>query len=141
MLKKYPNEAFDALIRTVRDKDDAAQRWLLDNGYPELYHLWDAIEGVEPSFQWLMKNGYRHLAAVVDGLSGKDSAKAWLITSGYPALAAFVDACEGGAKAVQFLIRFGEKGWVLLAREIHAREKKKNKNFFWSILNFGNPFR
>lgn len=140
-MKKYPTQAFDALIKTVRDKDDAAQQWLLSNGYPELYHLWDAIEGVEPSFRWLLNNGYPHLAALVDGLSGKDSAKAWLLTSGYPSLAAFIEACDGSPKAVQFLAKAGDQGWALFAREINAREKKRSKNLLWSFLNFGNPFR
>ncbi|MFM2207553.1 MAG: hypothetical protein RL213_1528 [Bacteroidota bacterium] len=141
MLKKYPTEAFDHLVAAVRDKDESAQEWLASNGYPELYHFLDAIEDVEVSFRWLLDNGFRHFAAVVDGLSGKDQAKAWLIRSGYPALAAFIEACDGSAQAVKFLVNAGEKGWVLVAREINAREKKKQKNFFWNFLNFGNPFR
>lgn len=140
-MKKYPSEAFERLVATVRDKDEDAQKWLLENGYPELYHFWDAVEGVEPSFRWLLDNDCRPLAAVVDGLSGKDQAKAWLLKSGYHALAAFIEACDGSAQAVRFLLKANEKGWVLVAREINAREKKKQKNFFWSFLNFGNPFR
>lgn len=141
MLRKYPTEVFERLVATVRDKDQDAQNWLLVNGYPELYHFWDAVEGVESSFRWLLDNEFRPLAAVVDGLSGKDQAKAWLLKSGYASFAAFIDACDGSAQAVQFLLKANEKGWVLLAREINAREKKKQKNFFWNFLNFGNPFR
>lgn len=141
MLKKYPTEAFDRLITTVRDKDEDAQNWLLQNGFPELYHFWDAAEGVESSFRWLLENDFRPLAAVVDGLTGKDQAKAWLLKAGYPSLAAFIEACDGSAQAVQFLLKANEKGWILLAREINAREKKKQKNFFWNFLNLGNPFR
>jgi len=141
MMKQYPVEAFDRMVRTIRDKDETAQQWLLDNGFPELYHLLDAIENVEPSFRWLLDHGYRHLAAVVDGLGGKDQAKAWLLKSGHPDLAAFIEACDGSPRAVGFLLKSGEKGWILLAREIHAREKKKERNILWSFLNFGNPFR
>lgn len=140
-LKKYPGEAFEKLLCVIRDNDDEAQHWLIENGYPELSHFVDAVEGIEKSFKWLLENQQRPLAAVVDGLNGKEQAKAWLLQSGYPSLAAFIDACSGSAQAVQFLVKAGEKGWILVAREYHEQSKKKEKNFFWNLLNFGNPFR
>ncbi len=140
-MKSYPIEAFEHLVLCVRNDDEMAQQWLVDNDYRELSEFWDAFEGVEKSFKWLMENGYRPLAATVDAMAGDDKAKVFLITSGNRELAAFADACEGKAPAVNWLIQFGHKGWILLAREIAAREKKKDKSFFWSLLNFGNPFR
>lgn len=140
-LKQYSNEVFEHLVKCFRDKDEDSQKWLAASGFPELYHLVDAIDGMELSFRWLLENNCRHFAAVVDGLSGKDAAKAWLLQSGYAPLAAFIDACDGSAKAIAFLIKSNQQGWVLVAKEIYKREKKKEKSFFWNFLNLGNPFR
>lgn len=140
-MKSYPIEVFERLVLCARENDELAQQWLVDNGYPELSEFWDAFVGVEKSFQWLMQNGYKQLAATVDAMSGDDKAKVFLITSGNRELAAFAEACDGKANAVNWLIQFGHKGWILLAREIQLREKKGEKNFFWNLLNFGNPFR
>lgn len=140
-LTKYPLVAYEKLATAIRDKDEDALQWLRDNGFPELAHFWDAVEGMEMSFRWLLENNFRHLAAVVDGLSGKETAKAWLLQSGHASLAAFIEASEGSPKAVAFLIKNGEKGWIHVARAVMEREKKKNKSFIWSLLNFGNPFR
>lgn len=140
-VKSYPPEVFEAMARCLREQDEKSQKWLQTAGYVELHHLVDAIDGMEISFRWLVENGYRPYAAVVDGLNGKDTAKAWLLKSGYPALAAFIEATEGSQRAVEFLAKAGEHGWIRVARALHQREKKKEKNFFWNLLNFGNPFR
>lgn len=139
-MKEYPPEVFEAMARVLRDQDEAAQKWLQAGSYLEMHHLVDAIDGVERSFRWLIDNNYRPLAAIVDGLNGKDAAKAWLLKSGYPSLAAFVDAAGGSPKAAEFLAKAGDHGWVRVARALHQREKKKSKNLFWGLLNFGNPY-
>lgn len=140
-MKAYPIEVFEHLALCARNNDEVAQQWLVENGYQEMSEFWDAFEGVEKSFKWLMENNYKPLAATVDAMAGDDKAKVFLITSGNRELAAFADACENKAAAVNWLIQFGHKGWILLAREISAREKKSEKGFFWNLLNFGNPFR
>ncbi|MEY4594698.1 MAG: hypothetical protein RIQ47_1108 [Bacteroidota bacterium] len=140
-MRNYPLVAFEKLATAIREKDEDALQWLRDNGFPELAHFWDAVEGMEMSFRWLLDNEFRHLAALVDGLAGKDTAKAWLLQSGYATLAAFIEASEGSPKAVAFLIKSGEKGWIHVAKSMMEREKKKNKSLLWSFLNFGNPFR
>lgn len=129
------------MARGLRDRDEAAQKWLLAAGFPELHHLVDAIDGMERSFRWLLENDFRPLGAVVDGLNGKDAAKAWLLKSGHASLAAFVEAAGGSPKAAEFLAKSGEHGWFRVARALHQREKKKEKSFFWNLLNFGNPYR
>lgn len=140
-IKKYPHATLQLLSEAIRDSDQEAQDRLVSNGYPELSHWWDAVEGIESSFQWLMQHEQRPLAAVVDALSGKDTAKLWLLRSGYPQLAAFVDAAQGNASAVKRLAQDGENGWLLVAKEIHARQKKRDKNILWGLFNLGNPFR
>lgn len=140
-MKTYEPIVFDHLILLVRDEDENARQWLRENGFPELTEFWDAVEGVEKSFRWLLENKQRPLAALVDAMNGDDKAKMFLITSGHRELAAFVDACDGKAGAVSWLVNTGQKGWLRLAQVIAAKEKKKEKNFFWNLLNLGNPFR
>jgi hypothetical protein len=139
-MKKYDKEVFEKLIRIIRTDDAECERWLDDNGYRELREFWDALEGVENSFKWLLNNGYRQLAAVVDAMNGNDQAKVFLLSSGNRELAAFVEATTGSQKAVSWLLKGGYGGWVMVAKEIHEKNKKKEKSF-WSIFNLGNPFR
>ena len=126
-MKNYPPEVFQQLVAFIKE-DERAGEWLVNNGYPELLHFWDACERVEKSFKWLLENDQRPLAATVDAMTGNDKAKVWLITSGYRELAAFTDACDGKQSAVTWLLKFDLKGWVQVAREIYLRNKKKDKS-------------
>ncbi|MBK7911282.1 MAG: hypothetical protein ACOJUL_09290 [Candidatus Pollutiaquabacter aromativorans] len=140
-MRDYSPKVFEQLLLLVRDEDVEARAWLDREGYPELPHFWDALENVERSFKWLMENRFPELAATVDAMNGNDKAKVWLLSNRQRELAAFVDACNGQAGAVQWLIKAGEKGLLLIARELDERRKKRDKNFFWSLINLGNPFR
>ncbi len=140
-MKNYDKEVFEKLILLVRNDDEVASEWLMNNGYRELVEFWDAVEGVEKSFKWLLENGHRPLAAAVDALNGNDKAKVFLLSSNNKELAAFVDATKGNQHAISLLLKSGYHGWVLLAKEFFDREKKNDKNFLWGFLNFGNPFK
>jgi len=139
-MRTYDKETFARLCKLIQQEDEESRNWLMNNGYRELAEFWDAIDGVEKSFSWLMENGHRPLAAAVDAISGNDKAKVWLLQSGYRQIAAFVDACSGSASAVNWLVQNREPGWIMVAKEISQKEKKKEKNFFARLFNFGNPF-
>jgi hypothetical protein len=139
-MKSYENKAFEKLIILVRNENKDARAWLVENDYRELAEFWDALDGIEPAFKWLLNNNYRQLAATVDAMNGDDKAKVFLLKTGNRELAAFVEASEGSQNAVSWLLRGGHHGWVLLAKELFDRDKKKEKSF-WSLFNFGNPFR
>jgi hypothetical protein len=139
-MREYSEEAFEKLCFVVKENKDE-QSWFTDNGCGELWELWNAIDGNENSFRWLMQNHHPELAAVVDSMNGNSQAKKWLLMNRYRELAAFVDAAEGMQPAISFLLQQKEFGWVNFARAIFLKDKKKEKNFFWNILNFGNPFR
>jgi hypothetical protein len=139
-MRKYDKEAFEKLVRVIRNDDKESEKWLDENGCRELREFWDAYEGVENSFKWLLDNGFRQLAAVVDAMNGNDQAKVFLLSSGNRELAAFVSATEGSQKAVTFLLQTHNPGWVIVAKEIFLKRKKSEKSF-WSIFNLGNPFR
>jgi hypothetical protein len=128
------------LCALIRDEKNARE-WLMENGYRELAEFWDAYENVEKSFQWLMQNNHRELAALVDAFHGEDHAKVWLLKNGYRELGALLDASEGNKVAVLFLLKSGNKGWLAVARELYVWNKKNQKKGFWSIFDFGNPFR
>lgn len=140
-MKNYDKEVFEKLILLVRNEDEIAGKWLIDQGCRELKEFWDACDGMENSFKWLLEHDYKQLAATVDALDGNDKAKVFLLASGNRELAAFVEATTGSQKAVSWLLKFNHHGWVMVARELFEKEKKKNKNFFLNFLNFGNPFK
>lgn len=140
-MSDYDKTTFEKLIHVIRSNDKDAEKWLVDNGHRELKEFWDAYEGMEPSFKWLMENGYRHLAAVVDAMNENDKAKAFLLSSGHRELAAFVEAANGSKSAVSWLLKYKHFGWVMVAKVLFEKNKKKEKSFLWSFLNFGNPFR
>ncbi len=140
-MKNYDKESFEKLILFIRNNDKDAEQWLLDNNCRELKEFWDAAEGIEKSFKWLMENGHQALAATVDAMNENDKAKVFLLSSGNRELAAFVEASTGSKSAVTWLLKYKHPGWVMVAREIFEKEKKKDKNFFSTFLNFGNPFR
>ena len=139
-MKAYDREAFNQLCILVKQEDEDARKWLMENGCRELAEFWDAIDGVEKSFSWLMENGFRPFAAAVDAISGDSKAKVWLLQSGHHEIAAFVEACNGSAAAVKWLVQHKEPGWLMVAKEISQKEKKKEKNFFQRLFSFGNPF-
>ena len=141
-MKTYTNETFEHLVLLVRRDENDDRQWLLDNDCRELVEFWDAIDGMENSFKWLMENNYKQLAATVDAYNGNDKAKLFLIKTGNRELGAFIDACDGNKTAISFLLKHGHQGWALLAKEIFAKEEKKEKSGFWGIfMNLGNPFR
>ena len=140
-MKNYDKEVFEKLILLIRKEDEIAGKWLVDKGYRELKEFWDACDGMEKSFRWLLENNFRQLAATVDAINGNDKAKVFLLSSGNGELAAFVEAANGSQKAISWLLKFNHQGWVMVAKEFFEKEKKKDKNFFSTFLNFGNPFR
>lgn len=139
-MREYKIPELLKLCAFIRN-EEGSQQWLIDNGFRELSEFWDAFENVEKSFKWLIENNHRELAATVDGLHGKDQAKAWLIKSDHRELAALIDASDGNKTAVLFLLKAGFKPWLAVAREIYLWNKKNQKKGFWSIFDFGNPFR
>jgi hypothetical protein len=140
MVREYDMQEIQMLCKTIRGEEGASE-WLTNNGFKELSEFWSAYEDVEVSFQWLKENGYLHFAALVDAMSGNETAKAWLIKNKFVALGILVDAAAGNKSAVEWLLKAGEKGWVLVAKEIFEYEQKKNKKGkFWNIFNLGNPY-
>ena len=139
-MRSYDNEVFEKLILLVRNEDEDAGKWLVDYGFRELKEFWDACDGMEKSFKWLLENGFKQLAATVDAINGNDKAKVFLLSSGNGELAAFVEATTGSQKAISWLLKNNQQGWVMVAKEFFEIENKKNKGFFNTFLNFGNPF-
>ncbi len=137
MFPDYEVKALQMLCASIRG-EEAAQDWLRSNGFRELAEFWDAYEDVEKSFQWLKENGFIHFAALVDAMSGKESAKLWLLKNKFIVLGILADAAQGNKSSVEWLLKAGEKGWILVAKEIYDYEKNKKKKGLWNI--FGNPF-
>jgi hypothetical protein len=37
-------------------------------------------------------------------------------------------------------LKNNERGWLLIAKEVALKEKKKDKGFLGGLLNLGNPY-
>ncbi|HRW97367.1 MAG TPA: hypothetical protein P5104_07540, partial [Bacteroidales bacterium] len=61
-LYDYPVKILLAFEMAVNGKHDFF-KWLLQNGYPELAALSNAIRADTSAINWLLNNGYRHFAA------------------------------------------------------------------------------
>lgn len=74
----YDVKILTAFAMTFDANGEPFNQWLLNNGYPELAALSDAIKGSKLAFQWLVKNKYYHFAAFDSILDDSKDARFWL---------------------------------------------------------------
>ena len=74
----YDVKILTAFAMTFDNQGEDFYQWLLNNGYPELAALSEAIKGSKLAFKWLIDNKYHHLAAIDSVLDGSQNAKIWL---------------------------------------------------------------
>ena len=139
-MNEYPPVAIQNWCAYISGNEEA-RTWLVENNYRELAEFWDAYENVEKSFRWLNENGFVQLAACIDAKSENDKAKAWLMRFGYAELAACCDASRGNQQAVSVLVSGGYDQLVIVAKTIFDTNHKRKKKSFWSIFDFGNPYK
>lgn len=81
----YPPKIILAWIKALEGNQDLA-KFLLDNGFEEIFFLNQALMLKQEARDWLMKNGYPHLMAFVNGAEGNESAQHWLQVHGFELL-------------------------------------------------------
>lgn len=90
----YPPKILLAWCEALKGNTDIS-RFLLENGYEELFHTTQAIFLKQEARQWLMENGYPHLMALVNAAEGNESALYWLNVHGFELLYHVANAVEG----------------------------------------------
>lgn len=113
----YPPKIMLAWIKALEGNSDIA-RFLLENGYEELFHTTQAIMLKQPARDWLMKNGYPHLMAMVNAAEGNESALHWLDVHGFEVLYHLANAVEGEMTSFEWLRNNTDELVFLLARTI-----------------------
>lgn len=81
----YPPKIILAWIKALEGNEQLA-KFLLENGYEEIFFLNQAICLKQEARDWLMKNGYPHLMAFVNAAEGNESAQKWLSVHGFELL-------------------------------------------------------
>lgn len=89
----YPPKIILAWCKALEGNKDI-QLFLLNNGYPEIYHATAAILLNEKAREWLMKNGYPHLMAMINAAEGNESALHWLEVHDFEILYHIANAVE-----------------------------------------------
>jgi hypothetical protein len=130
----YPPKIMLAWIKTLEGHKDLGL-WLLDNGYPEIYHTTQAILLKEEARSWLTNNGFPHLLAMVNAAEGNENAQRWLQLHGFEVLYQLAMAVEGEMNSFAWLKAHTDQFLFELAKAIkHVKDKIEfNHNDMYSF--------
>lgn len=115
----YPPKILLAWCKALEGHNELAL-FLLENGYPELFHTTNAILLKQEAREWLMQNGYPHLLAMVNAAEGNESALRWLEVHQFEMLYHLADAVEGEMASFDWLRQHANETIFLLARTMKA---------------------
>lgn len=93
--------------------------FLIENGFPELAALSNAIQSDKEAFEWLLKNGYPEFAALSDAIDDEKGAIAWLEKYNCTFLSRFAAACRKDDEAIRWFAENDLKLFVMIIKEIH----------------------
>ncbi len=118
-LYDYPVKILLALEMAISGKHEFA-RWLLDNNYPELAALANAIRGGDKkAIEWLLDHGFQHFAAFDAASVDDDQALAWLKRYDFEFLVILAQASRGGDQdSINWLNNRELKIFVRIAKQI-----------------------
>lgn len=119
-MKHYPTYAIEQCANHVQG-DIAAFNWLINNGYPELVALLDAVRDDKKAFKFLIDGKHFVLAAFVNTIWDDEKAFKFLIDSKAFDWAACANIVNGDEKAEKALKASGKKHFVGLAKALLGR--------------------
>ncbi len=145
-MKHYPTYAIEQLSNHIQG-DKAGFNWLINNGYPELVAIIDAVRDDKKAFHFLITGKHFVLAAFVNTIWDDEKAFKFLIDSKAFDWAACANIINGDDKAEAFLKRINKESYVLLAHAIQMRiHEDGDRNVgpigaFKNMLNFKKAFK
>ncbi len=113
----YPPKILLAWCKAMEGHSDLG-KFLLDNGYQELFYLTHALLLKQEARDWLMKNGYPHLMAMVNAAEGNQSALHWLEVHGFELLYHVADAVEGEMESFDWIKMNSNETIFIVAKTI-----------------------
>lgn len=113
----YPPKIMLAWAKALEGNSDLAL-FLLNNGFPELYHTTQALLLKDEARNWLMNNGFPHLMALVNAAEGNENAQRWLQLHGFDYLFHVANAVEGEMESFDWLKQHADPSLFLVTRTI-----------------------
>ena len=99
--------------------DGRFNKFLMENGFPELAALTNAIHSDVGALQWLMQNGYPEFAILSDAIDDEDEAIAWLEKYHCDFLSKFAAACRKDDEAIMWFHQNQLDVFLMIIRTIH----------------------
>jgi hypothetical protein len=119
-MKHYPTFAIEQLANHIQG-DVSAFNWLINNGYPELVAIIDAVRDDKKAFKYLIDGKHFVLAAFVNTIWDDEKAFKFLIASKAFDWAACANIINGDDKAEKALKTAGKHHFVGLSKAILGR--------------------
>jgi hypothetical protein len=108
--------------------DKVIQLGLKENGYPELFHVTEAIFLNQVSRDWLIANGYGQLMAMVNAAEGLTEASEWLATHKFELLFHIGRAVDHNPESWVWLKQFTTPDLFMLAKSIQFIKDQIEEN-------------
>jgi hypothetical protein len=135
---RYPDAALKRFIEAAYD-DDEALKWLLQNGYPELAAVKEAVICRETGpMTWLARYKKDALLLFVKAVLGNFNAIQRLLEMKEPLLAAAANAVRGDADALQWLRNNGFPAWADVSQAIQFNLPSRRKNVSYNTYSWDN---
>ena len=99
--------------------DKNFSKFLLENGYPELEALAEAIHSNTVALQWLLDNGYPEFAILSNAIDSEPVAIAWLQRYHCDFLSLFAAACRKEDAAIRWFVEHDLKLFIIMINNIH----------------------
>lgn len=119
-MKKYPAIAIQHFASHVQG-DIASFNWLINNGYPELVAVIDAVRDDKKAFKFLIEGKHFVLAAFVNTIWDDEKAFKFLIDAKAFDWAACANIINGDDKAEEALKAAGKTYYIDVAKAILGR--------------------
>lgn len=92
--------------------------FLMQNGFPELEALAEAIHSNVAALQWLMDNGYPEFAVLSNAIDDEAEAIEWLIRYKCDFLSIFAAACRKDPRAMKWFAEKDLKLFIIMISNI-----------------------
>ena len=123
----YPSLVILAWAKAVEGNPDL-QKWLLDEGYNELYLSVYAIYLKDEARDWLVENGYAHIMAMIHAAEGNKKARKWLIDNRFETLYHIALAVDHEADSWDWLTKNASRDLLILAQSIQRVKDQIEEN-------------